>query len=84
MRYYIAGEYQQTGDPSLAMIAGVNGATLVQQHAVEVVRGGVSRVAVCGYVYEPSTLRAVDWESPTWMAGGRRCQDCIGATGTPA
>ena len=84
MTYYIAGEYQQTGDPSQGMIAGVNGTILVQQHAVKAVRGGASRKAVCGYVYEPTKLVDENLGDPKWMRAGLRCQACIDTTGTPA
>lgn len=84
VRYYIAGEYKQIGDPGHAMTPGAVGTTLVQQHAVRVVPGGVAGTTVCGDSYDSDRLVAEDWESPIWFSGGLRCPTCINATGTLA
>lgn len=61
------------------MTPGVNGCRLVQQHAVEVFPGRVSRTTVCKRPYD--RYAAADWEDPRSRMGGNLCQDCLNVTG---
>ena len=73
MTYDIAGEYEQTADPSQGTIKGVNGTILGAAARRQGRAWWVSRKAVCGHVDEPNEL-VDETGRPDMDASGLRCR----------